>query len=219
MLGGRGAVHCVALSPRRIALRSRIAMRGVTEHRADNPVVGFAFRLCYQESEMVGHFVLHAYRSWNADNPNGYVKRGNRGIFAPDEQLARVRNRLATQPPVIWDEPYQYLILALVREVCAKEIWRLHGIAVTPTHVHAVASTRQTVELIAVQHRMKQQLGKRLSERAGKKGKRWLSRGGIPTRVKDSKHLHYLLKQYLPQQGGLYWCEGMAEPRRNQPLD
>ena len=163
---------------------------------------------------MVGHFVLHAYRSWNADNPNGYVKRGHRGILAPDNRVARVRDYLATQPPVVWDAPYQFLIIALITEVCAKEIWRLHAIAVTPTHVHAVASMRQRVELIAVQRRMKQQLGKRLSESTGKRGKRWLSRGGQPTRVKDSKHLDYLLRQYLPQQGGLYWCEGMAEPQR-----
>ncbi|MGC9259374.1 MAG: hypothetical protein ACP5I8_04735, partial [Phycisphaerae bacterium] len=127
---------------------------------------------------------------------------------------AQARDYLATQPPVVWDDQYQRLIVALITEVCVKEIWRLHGIAVTPTHVHAVASMHQKVELVAVQRRMKQQLGKRLSESTGKRGKRWLSRGGQPTRVKDSKHLHYLLRQYLPQQGGLYWCEGMAEPQR-----
>ena len=163
---------------------------------------------------MVGHFVMHAYRSWNADNPNGYVKRGRRGILAPDKNLAQSRNRLATQPPVVWDDQHQYLIIALIREVCAEKIWRLHGVAVTVTHVHAVASIRKSVELIAVQHRMKQQLGKRLGGSTGKKGKRWFSRGGDPTRVKDSKHLDYLLRQYLPQQGGLYWCEGMTEPER-----
>ena len=60
---------------------------------------------------MVGHFVLHAYRSWNADNPNGYVKRGHSGILAPDKHLARARDYLATQPPVVWDDPYQVSVL------------------------------------------------------------------------------------------------------------
>ena len=41
---------------------------------------------------MVGHFVLRAYRSWNADNPNGYVKRGHPGILAPDTHIARSRD-------------------------------------------------------------------------------------------------------------------------------
>ncbi|MGC8625694.1 MAG: hypothetical protein ACP5VQ_10595 [Phycisphaerae bacterium] len=95
---------------------------------------------------MVGHFVLHAYRSWNADNPRGYVKRGHSGILAPDKYLAQARDYLATQPPVVWDDQYQRLIIALITEVCVKEIWRLHGIAVTPTHVHAVASIRPKVE-------------------------------------------------------------------------
>lgn len=118
---------------------------------------------------MVGYFVLHAYRSWNTDNPNGYVKRAHSGILVPDKQLARDRDRLAVQPPVVWDDPYQHLIIALITEVCAKEIWRLHGIAVTPTHVHVVVGMRQTVELIAVQRRMKQQLGRLLRNYAGAK--------------------------------------------------
>ena len=36
----RGAVRCIVLSLWRIALRSRIAVRGVMEHRGANPVVG-----------------------------------------------------------------------------------------------------------------------------------------------------------------------------------
>ena len=189
--------------------------------RGDNPVVdcstgpttGLIIR-CFMEIEMVGHFVLRAYRSWNADNPNGYVKRGHPGILAPDTHIARSRDRLATQPPVVWDDQHQYLIIAIITDMCAKETWRLHGIATTATHVHVVASSRQEIEPVVVQRRMKQLLGKRLSDGTGKKGGRWLSRGGIPTPVKDSKHLNYLLKQYLPQQGGMYWCEGMAEPQR-----
>ncbi len=159
---------------------------------------------------MVGHFVFHAYRSWNADNPNGYVKRGRLGILAPDISLARARDLLATHPSIRWDVQYQELIFAIIREICDTEVWRLHGIAITPTHIHSVVSTHQALDLHWVQRRMKQQLGRRLSLRTGNRGKRWLSRGGQPTRVKDSKHLHYLLREYLPQQGGLYWCEGKS---------
>ncbi len=163
---------------------------------------------------MVGHFVLHAYRSWNADNPNGYISRGHHGILAPDEGIARYRNRIAAQPVVVWDSASQDLILRLAKDICIHEIWRLHGVAITATHIHAVVSVRDSMEPATMQHRLKRLLGKNLSQGSGNRGKRWFSRGGQPTRVRDAKHLHYLLRQYLPQQGGLYWCEGMAKARR-----
>ena len=180
----------------------------------DNILAGNIVLELGREIIMVGHFVLHAYRSWNADNPRGYVNRGHHGILAPDEGIARYRNRSAAQPAVEWDGIAQALILTLTNEICSQETWRLHGIAITATHIHAVTSKRGSVELAAMQHRLKRLLGKDLSQRTGKRGKRWFSRGGQPTRVRDSKHLEYLLRQYLPQQGGLYWCEGMAEPQR-----
>ena len=37
---GRGALYRIALSPRRIALRYGMVVRGVMEYRGDNPVVG-----------------------------------------------------------------------------------------------------------------------------------------------------------------------------------
>ena len=164
---------------------------------------------------MVGHFVLHAYRSWNADNPRGYVKRGQRGILAPDQRLARARDYLASGPPVVWDAANRDLLFALTRRICHQESWRLHGIAITRTHIHAVISTHQIIEQRWLQTRIKQHLGKCLSQSTGQAGRRWFSRGGVPTRVKDSKHLNYLLREYLPQQGGLYWCEGLAGPSTN----
>ena len=44
-------------------------------------------------------FTLHAYRSWNADHPRGFVREQGR-IEPPNPKLARFYDRNAKQPPV-----------------------------------------------------------------------------------------------------------------------
>ncbi len=175
------------------------------------PVLAWPCRRNWERT-VVGHFVLHTYRSWKADHPPGYVKRGQRGILAADPRLARARDCLASGPPVVWDGLQEHLLLTSAKEICQKESWRLPGIAITETHVHAVISTYQKSEPQRLQTRIKQHLGKCLGQGTGQAGKRRFSRGGAPTRVKDSKHLNYLLRAYLPQPGGRFWSEGMAGP-------
>lgn len=58
---------------------------------------------------------------------------------------------------------------ALIRDVGVKEIWRIDGIAAAPTRVHAMTSVCQTVNYMAVQLRMEQQLGRLLRKYAGEK--------------------------------------------------
>ena len=46
----------------------------------------------------------------------------------------------------------------------------------------------------------------------GQKGRRWFVRDGSRTRVENQDHLNYLLTTYLPDQRGLFSCEGMPLP-------
>lgn len=155
----------------------------------------------------VYHFVLHAYRSWNADHPQGYCRKGEPGVFAPDSGLAAHRNTIALCLAVVWDRADQELLMAFAHEVCARRCWRIHGIAVTETHAHLVVSWRGKTPAMQVQRTMKQIMALQLGRRHNAAGRRWFSRGGKPLRVHNPGHLRTLIMAYLPSQGGVCRCE------------
>jgi hypothetical protein len=78
----------------------------------------------------VYQLVLHTYRSWNADNPRGYVRRGMRLVLAPDAGLAQKRAALAVHAPYTLDAPARKLCLRAARSACGYKKWRLHAVAV-----------------------------------------------------------------------------------------
>jgi len=156
-------------------------------------------------------FTFHAYRSWAEDNRRGYVQRGRPGVQAPSENLARHRAAIATHKPVRFDAAQQVIIIEEIQRVCDSENWRVHGISVTPTHIHIVVSWRQRTPPDKLVARLKQMIGRALSVHARSAGNRWLSRGCDKTRIEDRAHLNYLLTEYLPsheQHRGTVWIEG-----------
>ena len=151
------------------------------------------------------HFTLHAYRSWNTDDPRGYVKRGERGIQLPDESLAAARDGLAKFPPVTFDVSDQQFLTAEAREVVQRRGWRLLGVTTIETHLHLVVGWDGTVDEGDAQAQLKRGFGFVLARRQGTKGRPYFSRGGVPERVKDKKHLRYLLYEYFPGHHGAMW--------------
>jgi REP element-mobilizing transposase RayT len=152
------------------------------------------------------HFTLHAYRSWNADHPKGYIQRGELGIKPPDAKRAKQRNYLAKHPAFLFDEADQQFLIGAVRQAAARRKWEVYGGVVIPTHMHAVVGW-QIVNLHpdAAQALLKRSLGFLLAQRHGTQGKPYFSRGGEPERVKDTKHLAWLLDSYFPRHKGAYW--------------
>ncbi len=55
-------------------------------------------------------FTYHAYRSWNADNPRGFVQRG-KGIQPPNHNLARAYDAVAGAAPMIFGREHQRILI------------------------------------------------------------------------------------------------------------
>jgi len=156
-------------------------------------------------------FTYHAYRSWKADNPRGFVQPGKR-IQPPNPALARAYDDDSKQPPVLFDEPHQRVLLWIAYDVCRRRNWRLHGVAAEPTHVHFLVSWRDGLEWNEVSKRLKNLGSTMLGRKLGPPGRRWFSRGGSRKRVQDQSHFEYLTTCYLPKHGGLCWREGDPPP-------
>ena len=155
-------------------------------------------------------FTFHAYRSWNADNPRGFVQRG-KGIQPPNHNLARAYDAVAVAAPMIFRREHQRILIWVGSDVCARRGWRLHFTATEPTHVHYLVSWRGSEPWDQVSTRIKNiaslMLGRKLQHK-----RRWFSKSGSRKRVRDREHLLYLTNEYLPRHSGLKWREGDNPP-------
>jgi len=151
------------------------------------------------------HFTFHAYRSWNADHPRGYVHRGEKGILPPDQILARARDHLANFPAVRFDDQDVQFFVTESHDVVQRRGWTLYAVTAVDTHLHLVVGWREQINEQDVQTKLKQGFGFVLAKRHGTKGRPYFSRGGVPERVKDMKHLRYLLDEYFPQHHSAIW--------------
>lgn len=84
-------------------------------------------------------FTLHAYRSWNADRPRGFVQL-DRGLQPPNEKLARAYDRAACEAPMIFKRQNQTILLRSLYDACDRRQLRLHSVATDPTHIHFLVS-------------------------------------------------------------------------------
>jgi len=160
----------------------------------------------------VYHFTKHAYRSWRPDHSRGYTKKG-KGYQPPDTRTTEEYDLRAKQEPVWFDERTQREILQLTEQVCRDEGWVLEAAGYDPSHVHDVISWRGFMAWQEVDRKLKNLLVLKLNRLHGTPGKRWFARRhGAPRRVKDRKHLDYLLKTYLPDHPGVFWRRGMKLP-------
>lgn len=151
----------------------------------------------------------HAYRSWSPADPRGYVRRVEKRVRPTNAALAHCYDRRARQEPVRFGRRMQRTIIDVVREACERRDWRLHGNAVTLTHVHVLLSWRRGAWK-PTSDTLKRLIGFGLGTRVGPRGQRWLSRGESRKRVRDRANLTHLLTSYLPKherEGGMVWRE------------
>ncbi len=157
-------------------------------------------------------FTLHAYRSWRADNPRGYIQHDQRGVQPPNPQLSAHRESIAKHPAVSFNKRQRSLLMRSSVEIAGRHRWSLHAVAVTTTHVHLLISWSDQAEEKQVCTTLKRLLGLALSKDAGTTGNRWFSRGRDAKRIADRKHLDHLVNVYLPghqSQGGIFWAPGV----------
>jgi hypothetical protein len=161
----------------------------------------------------VYHFTLHSYRSWNADNPRGFIRTDLPGMQPPHARLARVRDGWAKHPPVEFDRSDQRFLVRATCEAAAKRAWELLGVTVTTTHVHAVIAVRDWRDPLEMQGGLKSGLGFQLAKRHATRGRPYFSHGGVPERVKDIVHLRYLFETYFPKHGAPMWTRAIVGRR------
>jgi len=156
-------------------------------------------------------FTLHAYRSWNPDNPRGFVQEG-KGLQAPNEGLARYYREHARHKAVRFRRFHQSVLVWIAFDACARRNWRLHCVATEPTHVHFLVSWRCEEKWNAVRTRLKTLSSLMLGRKCGRPGRKWFSRKGSRKRVRDREHFDYLVNEYLPGHRGLRWRKGDLPP-------
>ena len=156
-------------------------------------------------------FTFHAYRSWKADDPRGFVQTG-RGLQKPNAKLAQYYEENAAHPPVSFDMDDQRVLIWIAHDACMRRDWRLHFIATDPSHVHILVSWRSQESWEHVRTRLKTLASLMLGRKRSEPGRRWISRKGSRKRVQDRKHFDYLVGQYLPGHRGLRWREGDPAP-------
>ena len=147
----------------------------------------------------VYHFTLHAYRSWRADHPRGYVQHGEPGVRKANPKLAAHREAIATHGAVSFTDDQKSLILDVLPDTGARRTLRVHGACVTATHIHAVVSWADGRDAGDIEAGLKSGLGFVLSKAKGSTGNRWFSHGGQPEKVEDEIHFEHLLTVYLPE--------------------
>jgi hypothetical protein len=161
----------------------------------------------------VFHFVLRAYGTWHPDHLSGWNQHGDPYRRRADIPLGRYRRKTQRWESVEFASEMRRPLLDMAREVCRRRVWRCHTAAVTATHIHIVTSWRDAPLIVDqvtesfVQDTLKRLLGLTAAKLSGIKGRRWFSDGGKPKRVRDLAHLHWLITEYLPQQGGIFWSE------------
>ncbi len=153
---------------------------------------------------------LHAYRSWDEDNPRGYVQRGREGVQPPSAALARWRASRAKHPAVRLDAIQRQLLIDAAQEIAARRTWTLYAMCATPTHIHMIVGWRERQDLDKAIHTLKRLFGLALSRHVGTTGNRWFSRGCDRKRVRDREHFDHLVKTYLPKhvnESGIVWIK------------
>ena len=157
-------------------------------------------------------FTFHAYRSWNADHPRGYVRRGQ-GILSPDLDQALRYDLQAKEPPVLFTADHQQVLLWIVSDACQRRGWRLHQLACEPSHVHILVSWRDFLRWEDVRGKLKNLMSRELGRQFSAPGRRWFVTGGSRKRVRDRRHFEHLMQRYLPSHRGLVWREGDPMPQ------
>ncbi len=143
----------------------------------------------------VFHFTLHAYRSWNTDNPRGYIKRGKANVQPPDEILANARNSLANWPPFQFTNDDALFLIEQSQDVVTRRKGNLYAITIIESHIHLVAGWKIPHAPDDLQSRLKQGFGFLLAKRHNTTGRPYFSRGGAPEQVKTKSHFDYLFNE------------------------
>lgn len=128
------------------------------------------------------------------------------GVQPTNIPLAFVRDRLAKQPPMVFDQDDEKFLVEAAQDAVTFRKWELYGATAKVNHLHLVVGWREPeVDEDFVQTRLKRGIGYLLAKKHATEGRTYFSRGGMPERVRGIRHLKYLLDSYFPKHFGPMW--------------
>jgi REP element-mobilizing transposase RayT len=150
------------------------------------------------------HFTFHDYGTWLPDEDEGYVKRGA-GILPQDTGEALKYRRLMKDEEARFEDVHQRLLIDEVHVAATKQTFRVHFVAMEPTHIHILVSWKDERSWQKLRTRIKSSLSRRMKLDFGRRP--WLSEGASRRRVINEEHYDYLVSKYLPRHCGWKWSE------------
>ena len=150
-------------------------------------------------------FTYHAYGSWMADRPGGFVHRGQ-GLLPPDHKLAAHYRHNVAQDYLPFDANVQRLIVEECVVASEKQSFRLHHVATDPSHAHVLISWPDDRPWQPLRNGVKSSFTRRLNRDVRRR--KWFSKGASRKQVRNRFHFDYLIAKYLPSHRGWKWEEG-----------
>lgn len=148
-------------------------------------------------------FTWHTYGSWLPDRPPGYV-HWKRGLGLPNVSLAACYRDQQKEATVYFSLQHQEAIIDEIIFAANFQLFRVHSIACEATHIHMLASWKNSRAAKTIRKSVRYSLTQRLNcaDR-----RHWFSRGGDIKQVKNQDHFDHLYYKYLPSHSGLKWNE------------
>ncbi|MEM6329673.1 MAG: hypothetical protein AAF790_05430 [Planctomycetota bacterium] len=135
----------------------------------------------------------------------GYVHR-QQGLRPQSQAMATCYKRNQRESTVTFCRAHQQTLVRVLLESQSKQGFDCLGIATDPTHVHTVVAWRDERRARRLRVAIKSSLSRGMNTAFSRRS--WLSEGGSCKRLRDQRHLDYLLEHYLPKHSGLVWIAG-----------
>lgn len=146
-------------------------------------------------------FTWHTYGSWLPDRQQGYV-HWNRGLSASSLALAACYREQQKDSAVRLSLEQQELLIKELLLASNFQRFTLHAVACEDSHTHVLISWKDSRQPEVLKRSMRHSMSKKLNQL---ENRRWFSRGGNTSRVRDQRHFDYLYKVYLPSHNGMKW--------------
>lgn len=147
-------------------------------------------------------FTWHGYGTWWLDDRRCYVYR-TRGLQRSEDRMGWRYRQSQREPSVRFTPAMQACMLQTRRAAEESVDITVHGIACTPTHMHALVSWRHDRGWKSLRGALQSAMTRQLNDRFGRRT--WFAENASRKRVGDRGHVDDRLVAYLPEHPGEQW--------------
>lgn len=139
------------------------------------------------------------YGSWLPGDERGWVKKGESGVQAGDEQRRADALSRMKETPVSLTVAQRAAVEATIRRHCEIRKWTLHAVNARAQHVHVVVTADRDPD--TVREQLKAWCTRKLNElNRGLRRENWWTEGGSARWVNDAQHLLDVIAYVLEKQ-------------------